>query len=249
MTAALLRTELFHHLLASKPENTGRENARAGIVALAFHAALVLLLLQLPTQARPATDHTRTLPIILESISLAEYASASNAGGNTGSTGASTGPALLPVPDLSPDLRIIPAPPSYRPGDELRPINADHLLRSVGGGGGRSDAARVAGESGNFMVLQSAPRMLNAEEISVLLHREYPHRLMQAGIGGTVLLHVLIDPAGKVIEARLAQSSGVKALDDAALRVSREMQFSPAQNNESAIRVWAEIPVVFSARD
>lgn len=245
MTAALLRNELFHQLLASKPERTGADNARAGAFALAVHAAIILLILQIPATRQPGTTETITTPIVLDNITYAEYTEAPFGGVSEG--GSDGPPAILP-PDIWPEIQLPAPPPAYRIGDEFRPINMDPPAKAQGGGGGSRQQGQAGGDE-NFVVLQSAPHMVNADKVSALLRRAYPSRLMQAGIGGTVVLHVLINSGGEVIDARVAQSSGITALDEAALEVSREMLFTPAQNRYEAVRVWAEIPVMFSARD
>ena len=247
MTAALLRNELFHHLLASNPERTRTEDARAGALALAGHIGIALLLLQLPTTKVERPVETIAGPIVLLTDPVPAIEPAPAAASGAASGGAIRAPAFLP-PAVLPDVPL-PGTPITRIGTEPTPMNVDPsaLVRNTGavsaggqGTGGVGDAP--------FKFLQNPPRMLNAAHVSTILRHEYPPMLMQSGIGGTVVLHVLIDLDGRVIDSRVVSSSGYDALDAAALRVSREMRFTPAQNREHTVRVWAEIPIVFSTR-
>lgn len=249
MTAALLRNELFHHLLATNPERTRSENARAGAVALAFHAGIAVLLLMLPTASKPGTS-VRIDPMVLEHLTLPDYPRVpAQAGAQSGSVVGGR-PALV-APTVMPDV-LQPPTTSIRISNDPTPINIDPSAltgRTGIGNEGTRVGSGGAGTTGDFIIVQNAPRMLNASHIAGLLRREYPPILLQSGIGGTVILHVLIGLDGSVIDARVWESSGMDALDRAALRVSRDMQFSPAQNRDQTVRVWAAIPVVFSARD
>jgi TonB family protein len=81
-----------------------------------------------------------------------------------------------------------------------------------------------------------------------LLDFTYPSILRDRQIGGTVMLSLLIDEAGTVIESSVRSSSGNSLLDDAALRIGRSMSFTPAQHQGRQVRTRVEIPVVFDAQ-
>jgi len=91
-----------------------------------------------------------------------------------------------------------------------------------------------------------APRLANPAEAQRALEREYPSLLRDAGIGGRVGLLVHIDAAGKVLEARVGESSGKAQLDAAALKVVDAFRFSPALNRDRAVEVWIRIPITFT---
>ena len=57
--------------------------------------------------------------------------------------------------------------------------------------------------------------------------RLYPAMLVQAGIGGTVLVWLHLDENGGVIETRVKSGSGHNTLDEAALNVAHTARFSP----------------------
>lgn len=75
----------------------------------------------------------------------------------------------------------------------------------------------------------------------------YPAQALRAGIQGTVLLKVLVDPAGKPLQVMIERSSGSRVLDDAARRhVLAAWRFHPAIRDGHAIEAWAVVPVRFN---
>ena len=93
------------------------------------------------------------------------------------------------------------------------------------------------------------PSVANPEALRSALERAYPGILRDAGIGGTVGLLVRIDAHGRVLEAKIGHSSGYRALDDAALRVSGILRFHPALNRDTPVSVWVRIPVTFQVHE
>ncbi len=82
-----------------------------------------------------------------------------------------------------------------------------------------------------------------------MLQQKYPPALKSQSVGGCVLLWFLIDDAGAVHKVLLKVSSGVRALDDAALDVARDMRFTPALNYGQAVPVWVALPIDFRPAD
>ena len=75
----------------------------------------------------------------------------------------------------------------------------------------------------------------------------YPVQALRAGIQGTVLLKVLVDPSGKPVQVLVERSSGSRLLDDAARRhVLAAWRFHPAFRDGHAIEAWAVVPVRFN---
>lgn len=92
------------------------------------------------------------------------------------------------------------------------------------------------------------PELLNRWAVARAMAREYPERLREAGVGGTVRVYVLVDVDGSVLESRVDESSGLRELDDAALAVADVMRFSPADNDGEPVVTWASFPVTFRVR-
>lgn len=110
------------------------------------------------------------------------------------------------------------------------------------------DPVSGASDAVPFTPYTVAPTLRNPENVTRALRREYPPTLRDAGIGGTVHLLVHIDTAGRVTESRVGETSGLLALDAAALRVADVMRFRPAMNRDQTVAVWITLPVTFRVR-
>ncbi len=75
--------------------------------------------------------------------------------------------------------------------------------------------------------------------------REYPEDLQRAGIGGTVVLLTWVTPDGVADRPRVGASSGVRDLDDAALRAMHSLRFDPATRGGRAVGTWIEFSIRF----
>lgn len=132
---------------------------------------------------------------------------------------------------VDPDLTIAPTTFDQNPVRELGPPPAESTI----------DDARPG-----FIPYDVAPRLLNRAEVLAALSRAYPQRLQNAGISRQVVLWLYIDEGGKVTRTQVQTSSGIRALDDAAVRVAESMCFSPAKNRDKVTSVWITQPIDFS---
>lgn len=98
-----------------------------------------------------------------------------------------------------------------------------------------------------FTPYDTPPNLSNGDEIVALMESEYPPMFRDAGIGGRTRIFLYIDEEGTLRDARIAESSGAPAIDEAALRVARSMRFSPAQRRGADVAVWVNLPFTFSA--
>lgn len=98
-----------------------------------------------------------------------------------------------------------------------------------------------------FVVHTVKPRMLNQEDVNLVLEREYPALLKDAGIGGTTTVWLFVNESGQVANALVKESSGHRGLDDAALRVADAARFSPAQNRDEVVALWIALDIAFEA--
>lgn len=74
----------------------------------------------------------------------------------------------------------------------------------------------------------------------------YPVLAKDAGFQGTVKLNLHISYIGKLLEAKVQESSGYKILDDSALSVARSIDsYPPFPPSVTQKDVWIEIPVVY----
>jgi protein TonB len=100
-------------------------------------------------------------------------------------------------------------------------------------------------EGPTFTPFTVAPSILNRSEVVEAMNAEYPPLLRGAGIGGSVVVWMFVNELGKLEEVRLQESSGHRALDEAALNVAETYRFSPARNRDEPVPVWVQFPITF----
>jgi periplasmic protein TonB len=143
---------------------------------------------------------------------------------------------VVSAADISEDITIAPTTFDANPIENLPPPP------SSSAGDADLSAAPV------FTPMTVRPELQNRADVQRALVRNYPPLLRDAGIGGSPTVHFFIDENGRVLRTLLSQSSGYPALDEAAIAVAQQMQFSPALNRDKKVQVWVEIPIVFTAR-
>jgi len=99
-----------------------------------------------------------------------------------------------------------------------------------------------------FTPMTVRPEIKNRSAVIQAMERGYPPILRDAGIGGQVLVWFFINEQGRVIDNRVANSSGNAQLDEAALRVASIYEFTPALNRDQVVSVWVQIPITFQVR-
>jgi periplasmic protein TonB len=248
MTAAVARPPLFDHLVASRPERD-RHSIGATAASLAMHgsviAAIIILGARVGAPAPTIRDPFPILPPLPEPVEppVDELKTGSP------SDGGAPGPAD-PIPQ--PDPVTFPEGPLPEPAPIhrgiVRPDPTTFIVptRPVTGPIGRGSGDD---RPGSFQPVTELPRLLNRPEIQRTMMRLYPQMLMQAGIGGTTVVWLRLDEEGRVIQTEIKKASGQRAFDDAALEVAKQARFSPALNGDTRVRVWVELPIVFTARD
>ncbi len=110
----------------------------------------------------------------------------------------------------------------------------------------RQQAAVAVGPT--FTPFTERPELKDKEAVAKALESYYPPLLRDAGIGGTAQVWFYISETGKVEEVQLKETSGHKALDQAALKVAKSMAFTPARNKGKPVPVWVSIPLVFQTK-
>jgi protein TonB len=73
--------------------------------------------------------------------------------------------------------------------------------------------------------------------------RAYPSLAKRRGYEGTVILDVLVDETGRVVELEVAQSSGFRILDRSAMADVKAWRFEPARKGGRAISMPVKVPV------
>jgi TonB family protein len=146
--------------------------------------------------------------------------------GSGGGGGAGLQPVAVDTPPPTPTLPPLPTGPPVPPAPPEAGVPLD---------------ARPT-----FTPMTVRPELRNMDEVRAALVAAYPPLLRDAGIAGTATVWFFIDEEGRVARTQLSRTSGHAALDSAALRVGRTMEFSPALNRDRRVAVWVEIPIVFS---
>lgn len=99
-----------------------------------------------------------------------------------------------------------------------------------------------------FTPMTVRPNLRNSREVSQALIKFYPPLLRDAGIGGTVNVWFFIDENGRVLRTQINTTSGYDAFDEAALKVSQLMEFTPAYNRDKKVPVWVALDVTFEVQ-
>lgn len=97
-----------------------------------------------------------------------------------------------------------------------------------------------------FHVEYTLPALLNRDEVTAAIERNYPVHLEDRRMEGAAVLQLWLDEQGRVARSALSRSSGTGELDRLALSVSRDMRFRPAMNRDEPVRVIVLMPVRFS---
>ncbi|MBD3377065.1 TonB family protein [candidate division KSB1 bacterium] len=74
---------------------------------------------------------------------------------------------------------------------------------------------------------------------------KYPEIARKAGVEGRVVVNVLIDENGRVVDAKILKSLGNNGCDEAAIEAIKSVKWKPAKQRDKPVKVWVGIPVVF----
>jgi TonB family protein len=130
----------------------------------------------------------------------------------------------------------------FGPGGEYEdgPYFEDDPFGFGEGGGGVVFVPDTAEYKFNSAELDRPPVLIAIDQ------PEYPPLAKGVEVGGTVLLHILVDGDGRVAEVRVEKEDNPGfGFGESAVRVARSAMFSPAIANRQPVRCWVAIPVVF----
>lgn len=77
----------------------------------------------------------------------------------------------------------------------------------------------------------------------------YPPDALRMGAGGTVQVRITVGSDGQVVQRELAESSGNRALDRAALEAVQRWRFRPALRNGQPVSTDVVIPIRFAPQE
>ena len=242
MTAAAIRPDLFTHLFATQRQQREKSDVAATVLSLALHGSVVLALVLASTRIKPAAQ-----PIVetVNPIVLGNVEAAPRPADGGGSHGAAPGLSLVAPHRFDAPIIDVPDPLAGDPlKDFAKPGDPPGLPSKDRPGSGRGDTELPGG----FEVRSVAPALLNPHDVQRALERNYPAMLRDAGVGGRVILWLLLDESGHVLETKVRESSGQTAFDNAARKVGQTMRFSPAMNRDEHVKVWVSLAIVFTTR-
>ena len=163
----------------------------------------------------------------------------------------------LPTTRMKAAARVASAPAAH--GVETRATRIESEVQvsqtedaAAASGASITPLAPPSGEREKVVVAVAAPREARAAFAPVtFLHApepDYPQSAREEGEEGLVVLRVRVSREGRPLEARIISSSGVRALDAAAVAGVGHWTFVPAREGNEAIESWMDIPIRFRLR-
>jgi periplasmic protein TonB len=245
-------------------EHNSHEHDRAGLpprnlgwfaASVAAHALLLAALIYFARVPQP--EHQWVLAYVIDPGAGASAAR----GSSRGAAEASLVPAPLSPPERLPPLAAPPSAPrepalastpNVPARESLAGLNFDRAaIRDARGGARAGSQSRRSGAAG----VGGSDRAGGGSAGGTLAHADYgaspppayPVRARRRGEQGTVMLRVLVGADGAVLRAELAQSSGYRRLDAAALEaVRKRWRFIAARRAGEAVESWVLVPIRFT---
>lgn len=139
---------------------------------------------------------------------------------------------------LSPAAPPVVAPAIY--ARLLPPPDADQMLKNTLSDSAPPRTARLPPPPGDSSQAVPAVRIRTTAQHKLAEHVFYPPEAVARGLEGEVRLLLILGPAGEVLEARIASSSGHPLLDRAATDAAFAMQRLSVEGVRELI-----LPVIF----
>lgn len=209
---------------------------------LAIIAAFLIYVPQTPLKPHPETIITLALKPLVGQIESrpATKALQPQPKPSTPPQTKSAQPAEAPArpSQTNPDTSFVPSVPSA-------PVEP-----AVGPVGARPTGKENATESGEALSAQGNTNTEPDFKAAYLNNPEppYPRIAIRQRTEGTVTLIVRVMPDGRAGDVRIGQSSGSKALDEAALKTVKDWRFVPARQGGVAVIADVQVPITFKLR-
>jgi protein TonB len=210
-------------------------------IAIALHAAIVALLLQLKSVSDAMTPPR---PIAVTLLTQAQPERRVDVAPKplpvkprVRQSKPTPPPPVTTVPSEAPAPLEAPAPPAA-PVAQAEPVSVAPPAPAVAApapAGPPAPPAPITAPSFNAAYLNNpAP--------------QYPALSRRMGEEGKVLLRVLVNERGLPDQVQLRATSGHPRLDEAALTTVRQWKFVPARRGETTVSAWVIVPIAFSLR-
>jgi protein TonB len=163
-----------------------------------------------------------------------------------------TVPSPARPPSQAPATAAPPPPAAPSPSLSARTppptAAADRLTPPVASTRTPRDAAGAPGESHGAAAASTDAGARSAAQLVRHIAPVYPALARERGQEGRVVVRLVVGADGVPADIRLAESSGVAALDAAALDAVRQWRFAPARRAGAAVAEERLAPVVFRLR-
>lgn len=80
---------------------------------------------------------------------------------------------------------------------------------------------------------------------------KYPEEARKAGIEGRVIVQLLIDARGEIVDRKILKSigNGNSSFEEAAVNALKSVKWQAAEQNGEPVKVWVAVPVIFKLYD
>ena len=160
-------------------------------------------------------------------------------------------PRAVAKPEPAPEPEPVPEPIVENvPSTAMQDRPSEPATPDSGGKAGAREIASAGGSAADAAAAGGRPAA-KADYGAILLawlerHKEYPRVAQKRRQQGVVLLHIVLDRDGRVIEAHIQESSGYHLLDDAALAMLKRAQpLPPIPDDIREERLRFVVPVQF----
>ncbi len=108
---------------------------------------------------------------------------------------------------------------------------------------------RVLGKDFQFQAFDEAPEPVGGFA-AIGQNLRYPEAAKEAGVEAKVILHVLVDQTGQVVETRVLKGADRDlGFDEAAARAVKRVRWRPARQNGNPVPAWVALPVIFNLEE
>jgi protein TonB len=94
-----------------------------------------------------------------------------------------------------------------------------------------------------FIVVERMPELKGGMQ-AVMSKIEYPQLALKAGIEGRVIVQFVVNEKGQVVNPKVIRGIG-GGCDEEALRVARQLDFTPGMQSGHPVKVQFTLPVIF----
>lgn len=147
-------------------------------------------------------------------------------------------PKPLDKPLPLPPPKLLPPPPDYMPPPEITLAPRANGLQNFTDKKPDAPVEHPPEQAAAHVPVRVAPVIDAAHACAT---PEYPARAIRAGWEGIVELEFLVGLDGRVVESRIAKSSGHDLLDNSARDVLSSCRFTPGTVDNKPERSWAHI--------